>query len=673
MIPSRLRVGVVLMFLLVGAGADLYGEVTRIEIISRTDVLGNRSFGSSGPYELILARVYYAVDPDNPQNQLVVDLDKAPRNARGLVEFSSDLYILAPKDPRRGNGALLYSVVNRGRRSMPGKPRVVNVPEVGDDFLMRHGFTVVWSGWQFDLPEEARGQIMVRLKAPVATENGKPIEGIARSDFVLYEKEYDQSLGHFHMLPYPAIAPNHPVNQLSVRPSQMAERTIIPRSEWGFGQIIAGEIVPGPNHVYLKNGFESGLVYEVVWRSHNTGVAGLGNAAVRDLISHFKYDPNAVLSVERAYAFGTSQSGRMLKGFIYEGFNADEHSRKVFDGIIPNVAANGNQGMNYRMSQPSRGNFPALYGFFTPTNLFPFTDYPQTDPETGKTDGILMKYDNNPEAMPKIFYPNAGNEYWGRVSALTHVTIDGEADMPIPDNVRIYAIAGTAHGPASFPPERTNGVHRNNTNDFIWLHRALFIAMDRWVRDGIEPPASQVPLIADGSLVPVDQVNWPDIPGAELPQSVPAGRRVYFGPRWEAERIVDIEPPEVGSLYPVLQTQVDEDGNDIAGVRLPDVAVPLATLTGWNLRGEQTGGTTEIAGLLGSYVPFPRTRAERERSGDPRLSIDQRYSSRAEYLGLYAQAALKLIDEGYLLAEDLPHILKQGAERWDWAMGAPRN
>lgn len=673
MFQEKLRLGLLLLGSLLVVNPDLCAEVTRIEIISRTDVLGNRSFGASGPYELIVARVYYAVDPDNPQNRLVVDLEKAPRNPSGLVEFSSDLYVLAPKDPKRGNRAILYSVVNRGRRSMPGRSRVINVPEVGDDFLMRHGFTVIWSGWQFDLPEQANGQVMVRLTAPIATEHGKPIEGIARSDFVLYEKEYNQSLGHFHMLPYPAIDPESPDNQLSVRATQMAQRRIVPRSEWGFGQIVNGQVVPSTDSIYLKSGFEPGLVYEVIWRSHNTGVAGLGNAAVRDLISHFKYDPNALVSADRAYAFGTSQSGRMLRGFIYEGFNADESNRKVFDGIIPNVAANGNQGMNYRMSQPSRGNFPALYGFFTPTNLFPFSDLEQTDPETGKTDGILSAYADNSGVLPKIFYLNASNEYWGRTSALTHITVDGKADMPIPDNVRIYSIAGTQHGPARFPPERTNGVHRNNPNDFIWVHRALFIAMDRWVRDGIPPPRSQIPRISDGSLVPVQDVDFPDIPGVELPQSVPAAYRVDFGPRWETEKVVDIEPPEVGKPFPVLQTQVDEDGNEIAGVRLPDVAVPLASLTGWNLRASDTGGTTELAGLLGSYIPFPLTRGERERTGDPRLSIEERYRSRDEYLGRYAEAALRLIEEGYLLAEDLPHILRQGRDRWDWATAERRN
>jgi hypothetical protein len=541
------------------------------------------------------------------------------------------------------------------------------VPDVGDDFFMRHGFTVVWSGWQFDLPETANGQTMVRLHAPVAMENGQPVQGLARSDFVLYEKQYNQSLGHFHMRSYPAIDPESPDNQLTVRTSKMAERRVIPRDQWGFGQLIDGRIQPGTDSIYLKTGFEPGLVYEVVWRSHSTGVAGLGNAAVRDLISHFKYDPDAFVRVRYAYSFGTSQSGRMLRGFIYEGFNADEHNRKVFDGIIPNVAATGNQGMNYRMSQPSRGNFPALYGFFTPTNLFPFTDLPQTDPETGQTDGMLSIYDENPEVLPKIFYVNASNEYWGRSSSLTHITIDGKADMPIPDNVRIYMIAGTQHGPARFPPQRSVGQHRNNTNDFIWVHRALFVAMDRWVRDGIDPPPNQIPRIADGTLVPIEELKYPAIPGVELPKSVPAAERVDFGPRWDAERIVDIEPPRVGKPFPVLQATVDPDGNEVSGVRLPDVAVPLATYTGWNVRAPETGGTTELAGLLGSYIPFPLTRAARERTGDPRLSIEERYEGPEDYLGRYTAEALRLVDEGFLLAEDLPYIIEQGRARWAWA------
>lgn len=668
--PASTRALLALILTLV-LHSTVSAEVVRIEIGSRTDVLGGKSFGLAGAYEMIIGRVFFAVDPANPFNRRVVDLDKAPRNRQGLVEYSADIYILKPKNLANGNGAVLYAVANRGNRSLPGANRLAGVPEIGDDFLMRHGFTVVWSGWQFDVPEGRPGA--VRLEAPIPTENGRPIEGIVRSDFVLYERAFHQSLGHMYMIQYPAIDPDGPESVLTVRDKVDAERTVIPRSEWGFGQIVDGRVVPDSNFVYLRSGFEPGRIYEVIWRSHNPPVSGTSLASVRDLISHFKYDPDALVTAQRAYAFGTSQSGRFLREFIYTGFNADESNRKVFDGIIPNVAANGNLGMNHRFSQQSRGNFPFLVAFFTPTNVFPFTDVEQTDPETGKTDGMLSYYKTNPDVMPKIFYPNASNEYWGRAGAVIHISVDGKSDVPIPENVRMYALAGTQHGPAPFPPQRTNGVHRNNSNDFTWAHRAMLIAMDRWVKDGTPPPASQFPRIADGTLVPPDKVAFPRIPGVDFPSSVPAMYRVDFGPRFETEGIIDYEPPRVGSAFPVLQTQVDADGNEIAGIRLPDIVVPLATYTGWNLRAPETGAPTEVAGLLGSYIPFPRTRAERERTGDPRLSIEERYDSREHYLGLYAEAALKLIAEGYLLAEDLAAILQQAQRHWDWATSADRN
>lgn len=664
--PNRVRTIplIVAIGLLPFASQSLHGEVIRIDTISRTDVLGGKSFGLAGPYELIVGKVYYAIDPHHPLNHVIVDLDRAPRNSQGLVEFSGDLRILKPKDPRRGNNSLIYHVANRGRPGLPGRSRTVDVPEIGDDFLMRHGFTIVLSGWQFDLPDR---EGLLRLEAPIPLQNAKPIEGLVRRDFVLYEREFSQSLGHLTMVPYPAIDPDSPENVLSVRDDEEAERQIIPRDEWSFARVEGDRIIPDSGHVYLRTGFEPGRIYEVIWRSHNPPVAGVQLAAVRDLISHFKYDPGAIVTAERAYAFGTSQSGRYLREFIYGGWNADEHNRKVFDGIIPNVAAQGNQGFNHRFSQPSAGNFPFLYSFFSPTNLFPFTDIEQTDPETGETDGMLAIYSTNPDVLPNIFYVNASNEYWGRSAAVTHTSVDGTEDVRIPQNVRHYAIAGTQHGPASFPPVRTRGAYRSNSTDFIWIHRALLIAMDRWVRDGALPPESSYPRISDGTLVPVADLNFPAIPGVDLPGSVPASYRVDFGPRFKSEGIIDWEPPRVGKPFPVLQAQVDRDGNELGGIRLPDVSVPLATLTGWNLRAPETGNPTKVAGLLGSYIPFPRTQAERERTGDPRLSIEERYDDRAHFMGMYTEAALKLIDEGYLLAEDLAAILEQARRHWDWA------
>jgi hypothetical protein len=671
MSPPKFRL-FMLLVLLFAAGSRLSGEVTRIEIISRTDVLNGKSFGLVGPYEVIIARVYYTLDPNHPRNAKIADLAYAPRNAQGLVEFSADLHIYKPKDPARGNGAVLYGVANRGNKALPGRSRTANVPEVGDDFLMRHGFTVVNSGWQFDRPANRPGS--VRLKAPIPVQDGRPIEGLVRGDFITYEKVQHYSLAHSYMVPYPAIDPNGKESVLTVRDKVDGPRRTIPRGQWSFARVdsASGKVVPDSGNIYLKTGFEPGKVYEFVYRSHNPPVSGVGFAAVRDLISHFKYDQNALVKVERAYSFGTSQSGRYLREFIYGGWNADVQNRKVFDGIIPNVAATGNQGMNHRFSQQSRGNFPALVAFFTPTNLFPFTDIEQKDPETGETDGMLAAYKNNPSVMPKIMYPNASNEYWGRAAAVIHTTVDGKADVPIPDNVRMYMYAGTQHGPGGFPPRRDRGQYLNNSNDFIWGHRALLIAMDNWVRDGTAPPPNAIPRIADGTLVAPADVKFPKIPDVQFPTSVPAAYRVYFGERYKTEGIIDLEPPRVGKPFPVLQTQVDKDGNEIAGVRLPDITVPLATYTGWNLRAIDTGAPTELAGLSGSYIPFPRTKAERERTGDPRLSIEERYQNKDHFMGLYAQAALQSIKEGHMLSEDLAAILRAASEHWDWATSGDR-
>ena len=676
-IARQLRLA--LAFLLAGSFA-VQAEVVRIEIVSRTDVASGRSFGLAGAYELIIARVHYAVDPANPENRKIIDLALAPRGPDGKVHFSGNLYVMKPKNMSLGNGAIVYQVPNRGGRGIPFRSRWANVPDVGDDFLMRHGFTVVWSGWQFDIPDEGE---RMRLTVPVATQNGKAIEGLVRTDFVVAERMLYRSLGDRYMIPFPAIAPNGKESILTVREAENGPRRTVPRNKWRFARVADGKVVDDPGFVYLEGGFEPGLIYEVVWRSHNPGVSGLGFASVRDLISHFKYGRDSLVRVERAYSFGTSQSGRFLREYIYQGWNADERDRKVFDGIMPNVAATGNFGMNLRFAQPSRGAHPFLIAFMTPTNIFPFTDVEQLDPQTGERDGILKVYNGRPHVMPKVFYFNASNEYWGRAAALTHVTVDGRSDVPVPDNVRIYLYSGSQHGAAPFPPERVPGpgagkgptalsagagVHRNNPNDYTWSHRALLIAMDRWVRDGTAPPPSQYPRVADATLVPLAGLKFPAIPGVTVAKSLPLSYRMDFGPRFRSQGIVDHEPPKVGAAVPLLLPQVDTDGNEMAGIRLPDIAVPLATYTGWNLRAPDTGAPTELAGLAGSYIPFPRTRAEASQRNDPRKAIEERYQGVDHYVGLYAGAALKLIKEGYLLAEDLPDMLAHARKHWEWVM-----
>ncbi len=642
-------------------------SVTRIEITSRADVLGGKEFGLAGAYEKIIGKVYFAVDPHDPHNQAITDLDGATRNAAGLVEFSADLYLLRPKDLNRGNGAALFEIANRGGKGMVrffnhargGGVDPVAEADFGDGFLMRQGFTLVWVGWQFDVPDG------LRLSAPVATDNGKAITGWVRSDFVFASKVYDTSLGHRGQKAQPAIEPQNAEYKLTVRDAILGERRVIARNEWQFGRLIDGRAVADPNFIYLKTGFAPGKIYEIVYRAQQPTVVGLGLAAVRDLASYFKYERNEVASVRRTLAFGVSQSGRFLRHFLYQGFNADEKDRQVFDAINAHVAGGGRGSFNHRFAEASRDASP-FSTFFYPTDIFPFTDTEQTDPETGETDGLLTLAAKQ-KVLPKIFYTFSSYEYRGRAASLIHTTPDGRADVQLMDNVRIYYFVGGQHGPGPFPPVKNQTQNATSPNDYRWAMRALLLALDAWAKDGRQPPASQYAHIADGTLVKPEAVNFPKIPGVNFTRAVHEAWRVDYGPQFKSKGIITNEPPRIGQAFAVMIPQVDRDGIDLGGIRLPEVAVPLATYTGWNPRDSNTGAPDQLVDFAGSYIPFARTKAERERTGDPRLSLEERYLNRAHYLGLIAEAGLKLIRNGYLLAEDLPALLERAGQQWDYA------
>jgi hypothetical protein len=649
--------------------------VTRIEIISRSDLLNGKEFGLAGAYEKIVAKVHFAVDPNNPRNKVIVDLDKAQRNEQGLVEFSADLYILRPKDLNRGAGAALFEIPNRGGKAMVrffnhgrGGGDFTTEAEMGDGFLMRRGFTLVWLGWQFDTPD---GERVLRLYAPVATDNGNPITGWVRSDFVFATKTPNTSLGHRGQKAQPAIDPDGDEYKLTVRDTILGERRVIPRDQWAFLK----DVIPLPDGkksgsgrigVELKNGFEPGKIYEIVYRAQNPTVVGLGLAATRDLASYFKYERNEVASVKRALGFGISQSGRYLRHFVYQGFNADEKDRQVFDAVNPHVAGGGRGSFNHRFAEASR-DASQFSTFFYPTDIFPFTDLEQTDPETGDKDGILTLAIRQ-KAPPKIFYTFSSYEYWGRAASLIHTSVDGKTDAALPDNTRIYYFVGGQHGPGRFPPDKNQTQNLTSPNDYSWSMRALLVALDAWAKDGTPPPPSRYAKIADGALVSPQAINFPKIPGVNFPRAIHEAWRVDYGPEFKTKGIISIEPPRIGKPFPVMAPQVDQDGIDLGGIRMPEVAAPLATYTGWNPRDQQTGAPDQLVDFAGSYIPFAKTKAERERVGDPRLSLEERYTSRAHYLGLVAEAGLKLVKDGYLLAEDLPDLVERAGRQWDYTV-----
>ncbi len=655
------RIPLVILLLASVAGA----EAVRFDVEVREDVLGGMSWGLAGAYERLAGRIHFEADPQNSANRIIRDIDYAPLNAAGRVEFSADFHLLKPKDVAAGNGTVLLDVMNRGRKRILryfNAAPAVNDPrteaDFGDGFLMRQGFTLLYVGWQFDVPVQPG---LMRAYVPVATDGGDPIEGLVRSDFVVRQPAFDHSLGDRGHVPYAVVNPDDSRNVLTARDAPAGARTVIPRDQWQFGRLDDGRMVADPTRVYLSGGFEPGRIYEVVFVSKDPPIAGLGLAAMRDAVSTLKYDGVDALGIpagglERAIAFGDSQAGRYLRTFVHDGFNADERQRKVFDGLIPHTGSNARGSFNHRFAQPSRA---VDASYFYPGDQFPFSDVMQTDPVTHVEDSLLARV--VPGTTPRIFFTNTSTEYWRLPTALIHTSVDGTTDVPPADTSRIYFLAGTQHVPATLPANRTDGLRVGNHNDYTWLLRSLLLKLDAWLTDGAPPPASRYPQVADGTLVELEDLAFPQIPRVRPPVEVSRAYRLDYGPDFEALGIIASEPPGGDTPFPFLVPQVDETGNEIAGIRSPGLAVPLATHTGWN--------PFSPISSQGSYIPLARTRDDREAAGDVRPSVEERYANREQYLGLVAMEALGLIDDGYLLEEDLSPILRQVGEHWDHVVG----
>jgi hypothetical protein len=645
-------------------GQTAIAETVRFEIDTRDVVADGTVYGDVGAYERVVGTIHFAIDPQNAANRIIRDLDFAPVNADGRVEFSSDFYLLKPVAADAGNGTVLVDVMNRGRKRVLGyfnlattvnEPRTVE--DLGDGFLMREGFSVLYIGWQFDVPREPH---FMRAYPPIATENGQTISGLVRSDLVVTERVYDHSLGDRGHISYEVADEDDPRNQLTVRDQPAGERTVIPRSEWQFGRLEDGRAVPDRTRVYLENGFDPGRIYEAVFVSSNPPIAGLGLAAMRDTVSHLKYNGAEEIgiplgAIERAITFGDSQAGRLLRHFIYDGFNVDEEQRMAFDGFIPHLASNATGSFNHRFAQPSRA---VDRSYLYPGDQFPFSDVMQADPVSGVEDSLLARLP--PDTVPKIFYTNTSTEYWRLPTALIHSTPDGETHVPPAETSRIYLFAGTQHVPARLPDTRIDGLRIGNPNNYRWFLRALLIALNDWIAEGDTPPESRYPTREAGTLAELEDIAFPDIPRVRLPTEVSRAYRLDYGPDFVKQGIIANEPPIMGEAYPFLVAQVDESGNEIAGLLSPALAAPLATYTGWS--------PFNPISTPGSYIPFPRTAAEREASGDPRRSIEERYESREHYLSLVEEAAEELSASRYILARDVPGIVEEAAAHWDFLM-----
>ena len=646
-----LSVSIVLVALLVAlAPALALAEVTRVEISTRQDVLAGKSFGNVGPYEKLVGKVFFAVDPQDRHNKIIADLDKAPRNSQGKVEFSADLFILKPKDPSRGNGVLFFDIVNRGnlqllgtfnRATRSGDP--TTEAQFGDGLLMREGYTLVAVGWQFDAPKQ-KGSIS--LDVPTATDNGRPITGWVSPWFILDElTPAYQFVTGYNTRVYPPLDPKNPEYRLTEREGFMGVAHLIPREDWQFGRGVDDKTVYDPNWVSLKNGFRPGQVYQLSYETKDPPVAGLGFAATRDLASELKNNPNAVAPGRFVYTYGASQTGRYQRQLVYEGFTIDEQGRKAIDALFVQTGGASLGSFNERFAVPNE------LGSYTQTK-FPILYKTTPDPVTGKKDGLGARIPAGLES--KMFLVDTASEYWdrGRVAALRHTTIDGREDLIDAPNVRVFMLAATQHGAGTFPPPETGGQLKGNPNDYRWAQRALLAGLDRWVRQGAEPPASKHPKLADGTLVAQRDIRFPAIPGIQWPTNVPGGYRSDL-------------PGPLASL-PFLVPNVDSDGIDVAGIRLPEEAAPLSTNTGWAFRSERIGATETLIAMIGSYIPFPVSRADRAQTRDPRPTIISRYGNRPEYLRRVHEAANQLVQERYVLQQDVAPILERAARHWDY-------
>ena len=609
-------------------------------------------------YEMLSGRAHHAIDPAALAHRTITDIDLVPRDAQGHVTFSADFRILRPLEAASRN-RLLFDWGNRGNlralvsfNDAPWTNDPRTPEDAGNGFLMRQGYTVVWAAWQGDLlPGERR----LLLDLPVATaSDGGPIAGPVRVEYVgaagvrtMPLSGWDNTRSH----------PTHSLDatQASLTRRRYADSPRQPVPDWSFATETNGTLTPSAIHLHIPAGFQPGWIYELVYNGTAPLPLALGHVAVRDLVAFLRYDESSenpcAFGIDRAYGWGVSQTGRAIRDFIHQGFNADTQGRKVFDGLLPHVSGAG------LLNTARFANLTALPSqqyeeHFGRSDRFPFAYAPTTDHLTGKTDAILKR----PNTDPLVIHTQTATEYWQRRGSLVHTDTRGN-DLPIPDNARIYLWASSQHAadPNRTAPER--GLCQNlwNVVGTTALFRAMLAAMDDWASNDIPPPASRIPTRADGTLITIAEwrAQFPVIPGTGTPTAPNRFPLLDFGPE-SAAGLISKEPPGIVSEtgYAVRLPAVDVDGNDIPGVRAPMVAAPLATYTGWNLRarGHGTGAMHEFSG---STLPFPDSAEERAMTSDPRRAVAERYPNAAAYTAAIAADARALVAERFMLEEDI--------------------
>ena len=636
--------------------APARAAVERIEVIERTPFAAGMSFGDAGTYEKIRGVAYYAIDPRLKANAVIADLKHAPRDARGRVVFSSEFILLRPTGAQPSS--LIYDVNNRGgiaiMGQVNGRSPVNNDPttaaDAGDGFLMRHGFSLLFSAWTWDVAPQASGARPLVFAPPVA----RGIKGKVQNEFTVNAPVDVAVYAGQRGLTYEPAKPDDPHAQLTGRARPADQRKVVPRSSWHF---VAPERKGGPGRVQLDGGFQPDTIYELTYVAKDPYVTGAGLAGIRDLLAYFRDTPFAGAPVPKAVLmFGISQSGRVIGRMLHDGLNVDESGRLAFGGAYLQVpGAGGSAGFNSRFVQPTR--HPSMMEEHEyPADAFPFTTAPSRDPVSGKTASTLDLARDRQGNLPKLIYANTSTEYWNRGASLITTTPDGARDVAPADNARVYGFMGAQHYVGRSRVRAPFTACVSTSNHYLPM-RALIVGLEQWVVDGKQPPASAYPQLADGSLTTV----------ADYRAIFPKG----LGLTPPAQNLR--EPRLIGNGVPVkrgddFETRVptpDADGNDRGGVRLVELQAPLGTHTGWNLRAPETGFAWATSRFDGSFVPFARTEVERLAAGDPRPSLEVRYPTRDDFVAAVRTAAERQVAAGLLLPEDVARTLADNVGLYD--------
>jgi hypothetical protein len=648
--------------------------LTRFEIASRGAYADGRRFGSVGSYEQVDGTAHFAVDPIHPANAQICDLKLAPCNAAGLVEFTADLSVVLPLDATQANGRCIVELPNRGRRRVVAmmncaSPDAPVGPQAhpGDGFLFGRGYTVASIGWQWDVYPSPE---LLGLVAPLAVEGGKPIGGETMVEIRPNERGTTRLLADRIHRPLPATLGEQPDARLLARDWEDGDDTLIPRSRWRFArETAAGAVEPSAEHVWLENGFEPGRIYQLVYQTDRAPVAGLGLVAARDVAAFLRM-PSTTNPSDAGFRalilYGISQTGRMQRHFLSLGLNRCEDGSRAYNGFHVHIAGARRGAFNHRFAQPSNQTTP-LWG-----HVFPFADVVTSDPLTARTGGLLDQLAAADNDLPKIISTDSAAEYWRGDAALAHIDTVGQHDLPEHPSTRRYLFSGAQHTPGYPSQSRTNAGtgtiarYPLNVLDYRPLHRAALINLDRWITEGIDPPPSRHPRLSDATAVKREDViaTFVRLPGLTPPDPhrLPFVRTVDMG--GDEKTGIGRYPAKEGAFYPALVSAVDADGNEKAGICMPDITVPVGTHAGWNQRDPVTGSPEQIVPMNGLTLWFAPDEATRAARGDPRRSLAERYRDEADYRTKLRAAALLLASEHYLLEEDVEHVVETAVARY---------